>query len=172
MTARPAYPFEPRSNARLEPGQLWSVPLPDGRFACGRVLAVPREPDPAYPVNTRAFLAGLMRWVDSQPPTPERIAGAPLLAQGFAHVLAIQESGGSILGIRPLEADGLRPFLWRSPAAAAAQSWVYEGARRLRVATADDAALPVIVAWGFRYISHLAADVFGAHGARRGAQDA
>ena len=33
-----AYPFRPKSTAELEAGQFWSIPLPDGRFACGRVL--------------------------------------------------------------------------------------------------------------------------------------
>jgi hypothetical protein len=32
------YPFVPRSNAKFRPGQFWAIPLPDGRFACGRVL--------------------------------------------------------------------------------------------------------------------------------------
>ena len=36
----PKYPFEPRSNVHLRPGQFWGVPLSDGRWACGRVLAV------------------------------------------------------------------------------------------------------------------------------------
>jgi hypothetical protein len=35
----PDYPFVPRTNATLVPGQFWSIPLTDGRFACGRVLA-------------------------------------------------------------------------------------------------------------------------------------
>jgi hypothetical protein len=49
------YPFEPRSSARLEACQFRGIPLADGRFACGRVLAVPRVLDPAYPVSARAF---------------------------------------------------------------------------------------------------------------------
>ena len=40
----PKYPFEPKSNAHLMPGQFWGVPLSDGRWACGRVLAVQTEP--------------------------------------------------------------------------------------------------------------------------------
>jgi hypothetical protein len=30
---RPGYPFEPKSNTWLEPGQFWGVPLSDGRYA-------------------------------------------------------------------------------------------------------------------------------------------
>jgi hypothetical protein len=32
----PEYPFEPKSNAYLLPGQFWGVPLSDRGWACGR----------------------------------------------------------------------------------------------------------------------------------------
>ena len=100
------YPFIPKSNARLEPGQFWSIPLSDGRFACGRVLRVDR--DAAYGRRT-TFIAGLLDWVGSEPPTAESIAGAPLLEAGHAHIATISEEGGTVLGARALESDGLMP---------------------------------------------------------------
>lgn len=57
--AAPVYPFEPKSNAYLLPGQFWGVPLSDGRWACGRVLAIKKEPDNYFPGNSRTFLAAL-----------------------------------------------------------------------------------------------------------------
>ena len=33
MTNVPSYPFVPKSNVQLAPGQFWSIPLSDGRFA-------------------------------------------------------------------------------------------------------------------------------------------
>lgn len=152
------YPFEPKSNAYLEPGQFWGIPLSDGRFACGRVLEVRRDPDEFVPVSSRIFLAGLHRWVGDRPPTSEDIAGAPLLAQGFAHVRAIRENGGMVLGLRPLEADGLVPGRWRSHFAGG-EVWVYEGARKVRPATAPDASLPIIGTWGLKVISVIAEHV-------------
>ena len=152
------YPFEPKSNAYLIPGQFWGVPLSDGRFACGRVLDVPREPDDFIPVSSRIFLAGLQRWVGDAPPTSEDIAGADLLAQGFAHIKAIRENGGSVLGIRPLELDSVVPRRWRSHVAGGTV-WVYEGANRLGPATASDASLPVITTWGFKVITVIAEHV-------------
>jgi hypothetical protein len=154
-----AYPFEPKSTAYLEPGQFWGVPLSDGRFACGRVLAVPREPDPFIPVSSRIFLAGLHRWVGDAPPTSEDIAGAGLLAQGFVHIRAIREHGGSLLGMRSLEADGVVPHRWLSHAGGGTV-WVYEGAIRLRPATAADATLPIVSTWGYSVISVIAEDAF------------
>ena len=61
-----------------------TVPLSDGRFACGRVLDAPKSGDLHVPANSRMFLAGLLNWAGSQPPTVESIAGASLIEQGFA----------------------------------------------------------------------------------------
>jgi hypothetical protein len=156
---RPAYPFEPRSNAHLEAGQFWGIPLSDGRFACGRVLAVPRVPDPAYPVNARTFLAGLLDWVGDAPPTQETIAGARIRDQGFAHVKSIRENGGLVLGHRPLGLDAIEPAPWRSHPIDGVV-WVYAGATRLRPAGTLDAGLPVITGWGFKLIERLAEGAF------------
>src|SRR5689334_9354260 len=104
----PGYPFEPKSNAYLQPGQFWGVPLSDGRWACGRVLASKTESDSYFPGNSRAFLAALMEWEGDDPPTAEGIAGYQVVAQGWAHVLTIQKNGGQILGERHLDLDGIR----------------------------------------------------------------
>ncbi len=106
MQRRPTYPFEPRSNAYLEPGQFWAVPLSDGRFACGRVLAVPKD-DPSLAISRKMFLAGLMNWVAHDRPTSETIAGSEVVAQGMAHVRTIQTTGGVVLGCRDLALDGI-----------------------------------------------------------------
>ena len=102
-------PFEPRSIARLLAGQFRAVPLSEGRYACGRVLHIPRtaDPEPSLYLDTRIFLAGLMDWSGSGPPTSEAIAGCGVLAQGSMHVAAISDTGSGILGQRDLELDGL-----------------------------------------------------------------
>jgi hypothetical protein len=149
----------PKSNAYLRPGQFWSVPLSDGRFACGCVLDVPRTPDLHVPVSRRMFLAGLLDWVGRQPPTVESVAGANLVAQGFAHIKAILTTGGEILGWRDLEADGIVPERWRSHVAGGTV-WIYEGARRLRPATAEDRDLPLMGTWGYSVLRVLAEQRF------------
>ncbi len=47
------YPFVPKSNRSLIPGQFWAIPLNNGKFACGRVIEV-------HPFETKMFLAGLV----------------------------------------------------------------------------------------------------------------
>ena len=98
------YPFVPRSNVHLEPGQLWSVPLRDGRFGCGRVLAIDRSA--AYGGRT-LFTGALHDWVGTDAPTSAAIAGSPVIAVGRAHVRVIADGGGEVLGMRPLGVDGI-----------------------------------------------------------------
>jgi hypothetical protein len=100
----PVYPFVPKSNADLAPGQFWSIPLSDGRFGCGRVLRVDR--DRAYGARI-LFVGAVLDWVGETPPTSEAIAGAEVLAVGTTHVRTIAHGGGTVLGIRPLAADGI-----------------------------------------------------------------
>jgi hypothetical protein len=100
------YPLTPKTTAHLRPGQFWSVPLPDGRFGCGRVLRV----DIGGSSGRRSwFVGGVLDWVGSEPPTADSIAGSGLLAAGNAHVRAIAYRGGEILGERPLTLDGIEP---------------------------------------------------------------
>jgi len=150
----PAYPFAPKSNVHLEPGQFWAVPLTDGRFACGRVLDVKRhddgDPDARY-LNNRAFLAGLLDWTGEEPPSGDSIIGAKLVDQGQAHIRTILQSGGFVLGHRPLEADGIRPLRWVG--AHGPPHYLYQGYVRLRPATPEECrSLRPLGAWSVQYI--------------------
>ena len=101
--APPDYPFTPKSNRYLRPGQFWAIPLSDGRFACGRVMAVP-----AFgPTDRTGVVVGLMDWVGEKPPTSDDLAGRSVLVQAKTSFEAISRTGGEILGLRPLELDGL-----------------------------------------------------------------
>jgi hypothetical protein len=156
MARRPDYPFEPRSTAYLIPGQFWGVPLSNGRFACGRVVGLSASDDPIFPPGPRVFLAGLMDWDGPEPPTPDSIAGAALLASGFAHVKTIQMHGQLILGWRSLDEDRIAG-LTRLSHRAGGTVYLYQGATRLRPATPDEQRhLPVLSTWGLKVIHRLA----------------
>jgi Immunity protein 26 len=152
------YPFEPRSNAYLKPGQFWAIPLSNGRFACGRVLASARDTDdPILLGGSRMiFLAALMDWVGDAPPTQDELIGRNVIAQGNAHVRTIRQTGGVVLGCRALHLDritGLREVTHRGGGTV----YLYEGATRLRAATREEAAsLQVRGTWGFNVIRLLA----------------
>ena len=126
------------------------------------MLDVPRSPDPLIPVSSRVFLAGLLDWVSDTAPTDAAIAGAAVLEQGFAHIKAIRETGGAVLGIRPLELDGVEPYLWLT-SGFVPQAWVYRGADPVRRATSTDRSLPVLGVWGYRVISVIAEHAFVTH---------
>jgi hypothetical protein len=100
------YPLIPKTTAGLRVGQFWSIPLSDGRFGCGRVLRT--ETGGSSGGRTR-FIGAILDWVGDDPPTAEAIAGSPVLAMGNAHVRLITFDGGTILGERPLDADGIEP---------------------------------------------------------------
>ena len=103
------YPFVPKSNQRLIPGDFWAIPLADGSFGCGVVLELYPKGMPGSKV---AFLAGLLNWHGMSPPTSEAIAGSKTLEQGVTHILAITQTGGEVLGNRPLNLDGIEPWVF------------------------------------------------------------
>ena len=100
------YPFVPKTNAQLVPGQFWSIHLSDGEHACGRVLAVDRSA--AHGARTM-FVAGLVDWVGDRPPTAEAIAGKPIFEVGRGHVSLIAEGGGSVLQGRRAHSTSMGP---------------------------------------------------------------
>lgn len=139
-----AYPHVPKSTATLVPGQFWSIPLSDGTFGCGRVIEVVAASQPGA---RRIFLAGVLDWHGSSPPDFDSIAGAGCFDQGKAHIVTITDTGGCVLGHRPLELDGIEAWTFRG-----AEFWrnsmVYCGTRPIRPQTPEDDTLPVASGWG------------------------
>jgi hypothetical protein len=94
------YPFIPKSTAHLEPGQYWSIPISNGRFACGVVLQL-RFIDGKR--DSRNFLASLLNWNGDSEPNDKSIAGAKILDHGHVHIKAITKNQGVMLGAKTLE---------------------------------------------------------------------
>jgi hypothetical protein len=101
------YPFIPKSNIYLRPGQYWSIPLSSGRFAAGRVTAVP-----AFgPTDRVGVVIALIDWTGDHEPTEADIAGRGALhGQAKSRFEAISKNGGRVLGLRPLALDGIEPI--------------------------------------------------------------
>jgi len=97
---KPRYPFRPKSRKSLQLGDFWAVPMENGQFACGRVLALPVY-ERGIGMRTM-FVAGLMDWVGGQPPSPGDLEGSSVLEAGNAHIKMITETGGEVLGRWPL----------------------------------------------------------------------
>jgi len=148
-----AYPFRPRSTAALEPGQFWAVPLPNRRFACGRIVQVGGS---EIPIKSRDFFGGLLDWSGDLPPSHESIANASMLEWGVMHIRSITNLGGEILGCRPLDADGIcPPVLLSSMGGDGAR--ILCGADSVRPANRDEwGKYPVLGFWGWDYIQRLA----------------
>lgn len=118
------FPFVPKSTSPLQRGQFWSIPLVDGRFGAGCVLGEHLKDGKP---STRIFLAGVVRWTGTRPPTASDLAGCAVLRFGFAHILAITTSGGSILGL----ADLLLSDLPAAGEATEVGAWGYNFATRV-----------------------------------------
>jgi hypothetical protein len=136
-----SYPFVPKTTTRMMPGQFWALPLRDGSFGCGRVIHL-------MPGMRVLFLAAVLDWHAHSPPTFESIAGARCLDQGQAHLKVITETGGSILGHRPLELDQIAPWEFRQ-AEYHANSRVLRGLEPIRPQRPNDSCLPVLSTWGY-----------------------
>ncbi|MFJ7953907.1 Imm26 family immunity protein [Lysinibacillus sp. NPDC096418] len=151
------YPFKPKSNKKLIPGQFWAIPLHNGMFACGRVIQVTGEYS-APP--TRTFLAGLMDWIESVPPTSEAIAGSKTLIQGVAHINCIYETGLGcmITGYRPLELDSIEPNYFRSQTSYQPEYCkLMKGLEEIRPITKEEwEKCETLGIWGMDYIRVLA----------------
>ena len=142
------YPFVPKSTRSLHPGQFWALPLRNGSFACGRVLDLPPTLGPS---SRTTFLAGLVDWHGSSEPTYAGLEGCSIVREGQVHLKAITLTGGVLLGMRPLELDGISLSLAKD-----STGWlnanVYRGLQPVRPATAEDAALPTLGVWGYRVL--------------------
>ena len=153
MTRSNAYPYAPRSNARLLPGEIWAIPLANGRFAAGVVIGVAggaSAPLLLTPSN-RAFVGGLLDWQGDGPPAPDDVPRTRVLEQGVVHIKTITETGGEIIG----RADGIDALEWRSGPGQDG-GWVYRGVERVRPATAKDDGIPMIRAFGYGYLREMA----------------
>jgi hypothetical protein len=99
-----SYPFIPKSTRHLARGQFWAIPIGDNCFGAGCIVG---QHTSSGKVSSRLFLAGVIKWIGSQPPSPEQLANLPVIESAFAHLKVITESGGAILGEAMLDFNGL-----------------------------------------------------------------
>lgn len=105
------YPFIPKSNTKLLPGDFWAVPLEDGTFGCGLVF---EKPPTGMPGSKVSFLGGLLDWHGCKAPVEAELGKRKALQIGIMHVMAINETGGQVLGrIQPWWSTR-NPFLVRN----------------------------------------------------------
>lgn len=151
------FPFVPKSNKSLEPGDFWSIPLQSGRYACGRVIG--RWPEGKG--SRTGFLGGLLDWSSDAPPTEESIAGAVTVEQGGVHIKAILTTGGEIIGHRALELDDIDE--WRFIETPDNKTpHLYRGLTPLRPATEEEQQrYPILPIFGYQYMEARANTLFG-----------
>jgi len=153
----PSYPFVPKSTRFLRPGDFWALPLSDGTFGCGRVLQTQGD---RLAGPRRLFFGGYLDFRDDEPPDFESIAGAHLVDCGQMHIKAIVESGGAVLGNRPLELDGVEPPLLLD--AGLGPRTLLRGVQTVRPVSPDDLGkYPTLETWGYRVVVLVTEHHFG-----------
>ena len=89
------YPFLPKSTSYIEPGHIWAIPLSNGKYACGVVLA---KLIFQGKIDSRAFYAGLLDWCEDTPPNSKNIRTNAFIKKGALHVKAIGSVGSNVAG--------------------------------------------------------------------------
>lgn len=133
------YPFVPKTTAKIQVGDFWSIGLDDRNYSVGRVLQV---------LDRVTVLGCVLNWASKHPPTDRSIAGVGILAAGRMHIKTIADCGDGILGNRILTLDGIELPLFRSHAQGPGQR-LLKGGTDIGAATEEDRALPVLTTWGF-----------------------
>lgn len=72
------FPFAPKSTTSLTAGDFFGIPLPNDKWACGRILGV-------KPNSRSTFFGAVMDWSANKPPTCDEIAKASLANQVCQH---------------------------------------------------------------------------------------
>jgi hypothetical protein len=99
----PTYPFAPKSTRWLLRGQFWALHLANGKFGAACVVGSHLSSGKA---SSRAFIAGVIDWVGTSPPTPTDLESRPIIRHAFAHIKAIADSGSEILGLANIDLIG------------------------------------------------------------------
>lgn len=150
------YPFIPKSNEKLEPGQFWPIRLSTGRYACGIVLEIPRGEQRH---STKMFYAGLLDWAGDSKPTVLSLQACPLhlLNQGHAHLKTILHSDAAIEGKIDLISNHLETEPRVDSHEYSEFSKVLKGYQVIRKATRQDhEKLRAWSTWGYAFINCLA----------------
>jgi hypothetical protein len=146
-----SFPFVPKSNAFLRPGDFWGFQFAPNKFSAGRVIEMPWQHGLD---ERRCFLAGLIDWCGPAPPLAADIAGKKVLEQGTMHVRAFTFSKWEIDGNRDIELDGIKPWLFKT---AEMTQFVQQGYQKERLGTDTELqTLPVASGWGMTYIVQCA----------------
>jgi hypothetical protein len=142
------FPFLPKSNARLMPGDFWGIQFAPGKYAAGRVIELPWQHKVGS--DRRMFLAGFMDWCGHAPPVADDLANRKVLEEGVMHVRAFSFSSWLIEGSRDLARDGIEPWLVKP---AACDNWVKRGFGDERLGTPFElSTCPVRSTWGMKVI--------------------
>ena len=114
-------------------------------------------------LQTREFIAALLDWVGTQPPTLQNIEGVSQVVDfGYAGFKIISEAGDLIRGRRDMDEYPVRLEDRLTSAGGGRNVLIVNGSKRVRIASRDEAAtMPVITGLGYNVLRNAANDRWG-----------
>ena len=98
-----AFPFAPRSTTSLELGDLIAVPCEPSGWACLQVIDLVRS----GPGARTTFVAGVLPWRGSEPPTRQTVAGLSATEHGLVHLDVFSKGGLLVIDQGQITTSGL-----------------------------------------------------------------
>ena len=127
-----SFPLSPRSTASLELGDLIAVPCEPSGWACLQVVDLKREGAGAR----TSFVAGVLPWRGSAPPTGRDVAGLAAVEQGLVRIELFTDGGLQVVDRGEVVSTGLPSNLRDMRVGAVHKVWGWKTAiRRAQAAT-------------------------------------
>ena len=152
------YPFIPKSNKKIRPGDYWITQLSNKSFAVGIVIDVPPED---LKLN-REIIVGLLNWNESFVPKTKNLVNLEILDQGHAHIKTISEFSNGISGNISFEKANIEPKILIDSYGANNPEWsLMKGYQVIRTYKKSDREKYDIAGfWSYDYLNEIAENIF------------
>jgi len=152
------YPFIPKSNKKITPGDYWITKLSNESFAVGIVIDIP----PADLKLTKEIIIGLLDWNKNSTPKIEDLRNSKILDQGHAHIKTITENSNGILGNLNLEKANIEPKILIDSYGANNTEWnLMKGYKIIKsFKESDTEKYKMASFWGYDYLNQIAENIF------------
>lgn len=152
------YPFIPKSNKKLSPGDYWITELSNKSYAIGIVIDIP----PTDLKLTREIVIGLLNWNENSIPKIQDLANLKILKQGHAHIKTISEYSDGIIGSINFIKNNIEPKILIGSYGANNPEWnLMKGYKIIdEYKKSDRDKYDKAGYWGYDYLNEIAENVF------------
>ncbi|MET2985108.1 hypothetical protein [Aureibaculum conchae] len=152
------YPFIPKSNKKISPGDYWVTELSNKSYAVGVVIDTP----PIDLKLTREIVIGLLNWNGTEHPKLQELSNLKILKQGHAHIKTINEYSSGILGNLDFIKANIEPKILIGSYGANNSQWSLMKGYRIvgEYKRSDREKYSIVSYWGYDYFNEIAENLF------------